>query len=315
MNKITKISVGVDVSKEKLDVFMYPIEKHLIVKNSKKGYKKLIEIFSAYDIKQVVCESSGGYENNFLRIIDQFGYSTWQVDPKRIKAFVISEGIKVKTDKMDSKMIALFAYNKMGEHSPRCTFSKEQLMLRALINRKEELKDQISNEKKRLRRPATQCYCKAQIKNHIKFMKKQIKELEKKIDKMIENDDDWQNKAKIMESVPGVGKTTARILIASMPELGSLDNKKAASLLGVAPFTRQSGKYVGIAKIKGGRPTPRKAIYMAALTASRYNPKLKVFYNKLIDAGKKPKVAIVALMRKLIIILNTMVKNETLWAY
>ena len=145
-------------------------------------------------------------------------------------------------------------------------------------------------------------------------MNKQIKQLEVRIQQLIDEDDDLQKKAKIIESIPGIGKATAAMLIAELPELGKTENKKIAALVGVAPYTQQSGQYRGKSFISGGRKNIRSSIYMAALVASRFNPKLKEFYRRLCDIGKKaPKVALVAVMRKLITILNTMVKNQTEW--
>ncbi len=312
METFNKITVGVDVSKNKLDIYLYPTKKHFIIKNNNSGFRELIQELKLYDVKQIICESSGGYENRFLRVMDKKGYKTWQIEPKRIKAFAISEGIKAKTDALDSKIIAMFGHQKSGRFKPKCTNSKKMIELRAFVDRKLDLTFEIANEKKRLQQ-VDDGFCLKQITNHINFMKKQIVKIEKKIEVLMQENSDWQKKSRIMQTIPGIGKATSNVLIAHMTELGTLTSKTAASLLGVAPYTKQSGKHVGIASIKGGRMVPRNAVYMAALTASRSNPILKEFYGKLISSGKKPKVALVAVMRKIIIIANAMLRDEKIW--
>jgi len=182
----------------------------------------------------------------------------------------------------------------------------------ALIKRRVDLITMAANEKKRLNHPQQQ-YCQEIIKKHIIFIKKQIEAIDKEINKIIEKDDELKRKKQIITSIPGVGDITAASLIASMPELGTVENSQISALLGVAPYQHQSGMYVGTAHIQGGRFAPRQMVYMAALTASRCNKILAAFYQRLLSVGKKPKVALVAVMRKIIIILNAMIKGNELW--
>jgi len=312
MKNVTKIYVGVDVSKNRLDLFLYPVEKVCFFNNSKDGINEIIKLLSAYTIEQIACESTGGYEDLMLDMLRAAGYKVWQVEPNRIKSFIRSKGKKAKTDSIDARMIAMFSFQEKPEHL-HVEYGKNHEQLRELVKRKKDLVEMIVAEKQRLKHPS-QSSCKLNIQKHIDFMDKQIKQIEEKIKELIDKDDDLSKKAKIIESVPGIGKATTSMLLAEMPELGTMENKKAAALVGVAPYTQQSGQYRGKSFISGGRAFVRSAIYMAALVAARFNPALKEFYNRLRNIGNKPaKVALVAVMRKLITILNVMIKTQTLW--
>jgi transposase len=209
-------------------------------------------------------------------------------------------------------MIALFSAQEMQEYE-HVEYGESHELLRDLVKRKKDLVEMIVSEKQRLNHPS-RAFCKLEIQAHIDFMSKQITEIEMAIKNIIDKDDDLNKKSKIIESVPGIGKATAAMLLAEMPELGKMENKKSAALVGVAPYTQQSGQYKGKSFISGGRASVRSAIYMAALVASRFNPAMKEFYNRLRIVGKKPaKVALVAVMRKLITILNVMIKNQAMW--
>lgn len=313
MEKITQNYIGVDVSKKQLDVYIYPTEKLVSFVNSEDGIIKMIQQFSGYSVEQIVCESTGGYEDLMIKMLRKKGYKVWQVEPNRIKSFIRSKGRKAKTDAIDARMIALFAAQETPEHD-YVDYGKNTKLIHDLVKRKQDLTAIVTTEKQRLKHPS-QVNCVVEIKELIDFLNNQIKNLSDRIQRLIDEDDQLSKKAKIIESVPGVGKATAAMLIAELPELGSTENKKIASLVGVAPYTQQSGQYKGKAFISGGRKTVRSAIYMAALVASRYNTPLKEFYRRLCDISKKPpKVALVAVMRKLVTILNTMVKNKTTWS-
>jgi len=312
MNNLPKVFVGVDVSKNNLDVFVHPVKKQLKIENSEEGVAKLKKELSGYDVQRVVCESSGGYEYLLLSTLKNSGYKTWLVDPKRIKAFIVSEGIKAKTDAIDAKMIARFAAEKDSTYESQRCFDEESTKLSALYKRKTDLTEMLVMEKLRLDHPMTKA-CKNLIEQHIDFLEQQRQAVDSEIDTMIKNNNDWSNKAKIVESVPGIGKATAAALIAELPELGKIENKQIAALLGVAPFTRQSGEWKGNASISGGRSAPRNAVYMATLSAMRYNPVIKIFYERLRKAGKPAKVAIVAAMRKMITIINTILRKAQMW--
>ena len=250
--------------------------------------------------------------NDYVKFSEKANLQIWLIDPSRIKAFIRSEGIKAKTDAIDAKMIAQFAAQKNRSYSA-LKLSKKHLELRALAKRKEALTGIIASEKKRLKHPMQTEECKAMIQDHIAFIEKQKKELEQKIKALISEDSEWQKKASIIQSIPGVGDGTTAVLISHMPELGTIENKQVAALIGVVPYTQQSGSHIGKASIYGGRFLPRGYLYMATLAGIRYNPILKAFYNRLRDIGKPAKVALVAAMNKLIGIINTMLRKNTYW--
>lgn len=314
MENVAKIYVGVDVSKNQLDIYLHPIEKIFSFNNSKNGINQLIKKLSRYTIAQIVCESTGGYEDLMVKMLRNFGYKVWQVEPNRIKSFIRSKGKKAKTDSIDAHMIALFSAQERQEYEP-IICNEKQKQLRDLVKRKNDLIEMVVAEKHRLQHPSC-IFCRPEIQAHIDFMNKQIAKIEIIIEDFINKDDNFNKKVEIIESVPGIGKATSAMLIAELPELGKIENKKIAALVGVAPYTQQSGQYKGRAFISGGRTMVRSAIYMAALVASRYNPAMKKFYQRLCIIGKKsPKVALVAIMRKLITILNVMIKKQTKWCY
>jgi len=316
MNKknLTQVFVGVDVSKKFLDIHINPENSSFRIENSNLGINQLIKKLSPYNVKQVVCESSGGYESLMLKKMYKAGISVWRANPVLIKGFIVSEGIHFKTDAHDAKMIALFASKKDPKYIPIVSFSKENELFVSFVKHYEQITESISNEKKRLKQENIS-FGKALIKSRIRLMERQLKKIREKIDQIIENNNELKKSFSILESMPGVGWVTATTLLALVPELGKLNQKQIAALIGVAPYTKKSGKYVGAAKISGGRTIPRRKLYMAALTASRYNPKIKAFYQRLIGKGKKAKVAIVAAMRKIIIILNFMIQRGQMWKY
>jgi transposase len=312
MKRIHKEYVGIDVSKNHLDIHIHPVNKKLHVRNSVDGFDKLIQKLSQYSIGQIVCESSGGYQQNVKAALENFGYNVWVVDPNRIKSFIRSEGIRVKTDAHDAKMIALFASEKSCHYVPHKA-SKELSYLKNLVDRRINLVAMRSNEKKRAKHPS-QNLCKKYIKSHITFLENEIQALDKEMDTLIRQSNEFVNRARIIQSAPGVGKTISAMILAHMPELGILDNKSVAALAGVAPYSHESGMYKGRAMISGGRKIARHALYMASLSIISHKKSfLGLFYKTLIDSGKPGKVALVAVMRKLIVILNAMIKNKELW--
>lgn len=311
MTNLTKIWVGVDVSKKTLDISVYPVlEKDFSVNNDQEGITKLIAKLSKYEIVQLVCEPSG-YETLMLQMLMQQKIPCWRVDPNRVKAFIRSEGIRAKTDQGDARMMALFSSQKQKDHTS-IALSESGLQLEALSKRRDDIQKTLQAEKTRWHQ-TIDSFCKKSIKESINFLEQQLSEINKQINDLIDKNDDWQRKAVILQSIPGVGEITANRLIAQVPELGKIDDKKLTALIGVAPYTRQSGAWRGKSFIIGGRAEVRKDLYMAAFSAAHHNPVLKVFYKRLRDAGKPFKVAIIAVIRKLLIIVNAMVRNNKEW--
>jgi len=313
MNSLPKAYIGVDVSKDLLDVYIHPIMKFHQVENSNKGIADFLEVLVNYDVQQIGFESTGGYENLLLQCTQKAGYEPWPINPAQIKAFKQSEGKKAKTDQLDAKMIALFVAQKTRPYVP-LKLSDEALKLKSLVKRRIDLVDACAAEKTRLKHPG-QIFCAKDIEAHIEFLEQRINLLAEEIQRMIQDNDDWKNKSSKLESIPGVGKNTASVLVATLPELGTLDKKEIAALVGVAPFTKQSGQYKGASFIEGGRFEPRESLYMSILSGIRCNPVLKEFYERLCNKGKKPKVAMVGCMRKLIVIMNEMIKDNSSWDF
>jgi transposase len=312
---VAKVFVGVDVSKKHLDIHLYPLNKVIHVENSEKGMKLLLSELSGYNscIERVVCEATGGYEHLMLKTLKSDGYKTWMVEPKRIKSFIASEGKRVKTDKCDAKMIALFAAQKQCPYET-IDRSEKEAYLHALCKRKLDLKENIVIEKLRLEHEL-EPYCKKQIKSHICFMEKQVASIDKEIDVAIESDDKLKQKVAIASSVPGIGIATAAVIVSGLPELGKIEGRQIAALVGVAPFTNESGMHKGLARTSAGRPQVRKALFMAAMTAIVHNGPLKAFFKRLTERGKRGMIAVVAVMRKLIVIINAMIRDNKEWNY
>jgi len=312
--KLAKIFVGVDISKDNLDVFLRPLDQYFRVRNNVSGLNEILNKLSGYDTVRIVCESSGGYEKLLIRTLSNAGHFIWLVEPKRIKSFIASDGIKAKTDKIDASMIALFAQQKELPEQTRIKIpKKDEELLKALVRRKNDLTGMIVREKTRLIHPQVE-FCKDKIQQHIDFMTAQVMGLEKEIEQLIDNDDDWKHKQDIITSIPGAGKGTSATLLAFFSELGSIGNKQVAALLGVAPYTNESGNHKKKSIVKEGRPLPRKMLYMPTLSAVRHNPDFKIFYERLRGEGKPPKVALIAVMRKFIILANVLLTENRLWA-
>ena len=314
MKNSEKAFIGVDISKQHLDAYIRPISKHMRVENSKQGIRKLLQKLSKlnHDVGQIACESSGGYQRLMVRMLEEKRYKVWCANPALVKAFIRSEGVLVKTDAHDAKMIALFAEKKNRPYEKPPT-TREFEDLQELVKRKSDITQMISSEKVRIQSPTASKECIKMIRQHIRYLEKQSTKIDLVITQRKTSNEEWKKKVEIMESIPGIGKETALNLLVFMPELGNITNKQSSALLGVAPYTRESGNYRGVGIIRGGRAVPRKMVYMAALSASRANPILKEFYCKLIAKGKRPKVALVAVMRKLVVFVNAMLSKEKSW--
>lgn len=314
MEIVAKVFVGVDVSKKHLDFYLHPLDKTLHIENSEAGMKLLLSELSSHkeNIQIVVCEATGGYETLMLETLKSAGYKTWIVEPKRIKAFIASEGKRAKTDKSDAKMIALFASQKERTYEDVAR-SVESIYLNELCKRRADLKKNIVVEKLRLEHKQTP-FCKKQIDQHIVYMEKKVAAIEEEIEKTLKVDETLKQKIDIAVSVPGVGKTTAVAIVAGLPELGQIEGRQIAALVGVAPFTRESGMHKGVARTAAGRQQVRHVLFMAAMAAAKHNKPLKTFYDRLIRKGKRRIVSIVAVMRKLIVIINAMVRDNREWS-
>lgn len=307
--KMYKKYVGIDVSKQRLDVCVRPSDKIFAVENESIGFKLLLKTLKAdEDELLVIVESTGGYESAVVLALQAAGFAVSVVNPRQVRHFAKALGYLAKTDKIDARILAHFGEAVQPKVS--IMLSKTERELAEKVDRRRQLLDMITMEKNRLGSASSE---EKQIKKTIKFLEKQLEDLEKRMREVVSKNAAWSAKQEQLCSVKGVGEVTAISLIADLPELGHVSHKEIAALVGVAPLNRDSGTLQGQRHIWGGRCALRKQLYMATLVGVRFNPVLKDFYQKLCLAGKKKKVALVACMRKLLTILNAMIKNGTKW--
>lgn len=303
--------VGIDVSKRTLDVFVRPLGLSLQVANSETGLAELIQTLTAFraTTRLIVLEATGGYQALAARTLMADGWPTVVVNPRQVRDFARATGRLAKTDKIDAEVLAHFADAIRPE--VRAMASEASQTLNDLVTRRQQLVEMMSAEKARQR--SARATLGDSIEQHIDWLKQQIQDLDTQIEHLIAQNDQWQRTREILTSVPGVGAVTTGILLASLPELGTISAKRLASLCGLAPFNRDSGQMKGKRMIRGGRATVRTGLYMAALVATRHNPVIRECYQNLLNRGKPKKVALVACMHKLVTILNAMVEHDTLW--
>jgi transposase len=258
----------------------------------------------------VVLEASGGLEAPIASQLAGAGLSVAVVNPTRIRAFAKADGQLAKTDQIDARLIARFGA-KM-EPLPQAARDQAQIELNLLVTRRRQMVLMLTSEKNRFHTATG--VMREHINKHISWLQTEIEELDQQINQALIDNPTWQETVALLESSPGVGTVTARTLVAELPELGQLNRQKIAALVGLAPFNQDSGKRRGKRRIFGGRASIRSVLYMAALSATKCNPVIKAFYERLLAKGKPKKVALTACMRKLLTILNAMVKNRQAWA-
>lgn len=310
MNTIPKVHIGVDISKSSLDICILPQKTLLKIDNSESAIKKFIKELAKHDRAQIVCEATGGYEKPLAKLLKKSGYDLWIVDPRRIRGFIVSTGCKTKTDKIDARKIAEFSSKNTQDYLAVET-TENHVQLQALVNRKNDLTKFLAAEKTRLKQPSHALYLPS-IRHLIRVLTAEVKTIEKQISDLLKTDSELSKKAEILESIPGIGIASAVLLLSHVPELGTISNSKISALVGLCPYDNESGRFKGKRRIRGGRITPRNNLYMCALTTIKYNLILKSFYDRLIENKKPFKVAIVAVMHKLIILANSLLKKGEL---
>ena len=301
--------IGIDVSKESLDLFIRPFNKYMQFKNDAKGINKLIGKLKSFQNASIGMEATGGYEKPAAQALAKTGHSVSVTNPRQIRDFAKAMGKLAKTDRIDAETIALFV-EKM-QPRPNAVYNEDQQKLAEYNARRRQLVEMINMEKNRLDKVSGEL--KKSIKRIIKVLEKELQELNNFLTKVIQSNAEYAHKNELLTSIKGVGAVTAASIIADLPELGSINAKQISGLVGLAPYNRDSGTMRGKRTIWGGRATVRSSLYMAALVAIRYNEQINKFYVRLCAAGKKKKVALVACMRKLLIIMNTMIKNNEPW--
>lgn len=306
---MTSKVIGIDVGKEQLDVAITTEKQVREWRNDETDRAELIEWVLAQQVSLVVVEASGGYEAAVVSELVECGQEVALVNPTRVRAFARGEGIWAKTDKIDARLIARFGATMKPK--VRARRDKEQVQLNEQVTRRRQLVLILSAEKNRLQ--TANATMQEHIDHHIAWLQTEIETLEHQISQTIEANPVWAETAHRIESVPDIGFVTASTLVADLPELGTLNRQKIAALVGVAPFNHDSGKHRGKRRIFGGRTSVRSVLYMATLSATRHNPVIKAFYQHLLDKGKLKKAALAAYMRKLFVIINTMVKSGQDW--
>ncbi len=306
-----KCVVGIDVSKVKLDVAWSRQGPCIEIENTKEQITKLfIQKIELPAQTLVVLEATGGYESLLVELLHQFNVAVAVVNPKRVRDFAKGIGRDAKTDPIDAKCIAF--YGDVVKPERHVAKSANEQKLEALVTRRRQLLDLITKENNRVQQTPDREIQKL-IRQSIKNLQKQLKSIDDRISKAVASDTANARRIAILDSIKGVGKVTISTCVAELPELGSLNRQKISKLVGVAPMNNDSGQKSGKRKTTGGRGSVRRVLYMATLVATRHNPHIKAFYHRLLASGKPKKLALVACMRKLLTIMNLLVRNDELW--
>jgi len=302
--------IGIDVSKQLLEVAVHKSDYHFRSPNDPKKFPALIAELMDLRPARIVLEATGGLELPLLQALRAIGLPVVQVNPRQVRDFAKALGLLAKTDRLDARVLAHFAA--AVEPPLRPIKTTDDTELDALMGRRNQLSDMLAAEKNR-RGSATTATARADIEVHIEWLEQRLKAVDQQLKDQLKRSVAWQQKDKILQSVTGIGFVTSVSLLADCPELGQLNRHQIAKLAGVAPLNRDSGKQRGTRHIFAGRAQVRAKLYMATLTAIRFNPVIKAFYQRLIARNKLKKVAIVACMRKLLTIINVMVRDNKLW--
>jgi transposase len=297
--------VGIDVAKATLDLHVLPSGQAHSLANTAAGHAQLRKWLPDPAGCLVVLEATGGYERKLVAHLLDAGYRVAVVNPKRVRDFARALGLAAKTDRLDARVLAQFA--EKVQPAPAEKMPEKQAEIQQLVARRRQLIDLRTVESNRLETTRSKPARKS-IQAILKILERQINAIEAEIEKLVESDDDWRQKTQLVQSVPGLGGVTATTLIADVPELGKLNRQQISALVGLAPFNRDSGKHQGKRSISGGRKSVRSVLYMAALAARRCNPVIKAFADRLAQHGKPFKVVLTACMRKLLVIVNALLK-------
>lgn len=301
--------VGIDVSKASLDVYLRPSGKQFQVSNQTSGIVELVRQLQTFNIQQIILEASGGLELEAAQALQEQGYAISIINPRQGRDFAKASGKLAKTDRIDAAVLAHF-----GEAmQPAITVlsSVDEQALQEAVTRRRQLVEMLTAEKNR--QSSLRGKMRQSVEEHLEWLKERIRELDREIEALTQAQEQWRSHITILKSVPGIGNVIATTLVAALPELGQVSDKRISALVGVAPFNRDSGKYRGSRTIWGGRSSVRAVLYMGTLVAVQHNSVLKAFYARLLAQGKAKKVALVACMHKLLRILNAMIRDGQIW--
>jgi len=309
--RATYYYVGIDVSKATLDVAILPTKEHFVVANDEGGIDELLgKLAEQFVDVLVVLEASGGFERPAVAALAASGVALFVVNPRQARDFAKATGKLAKTDRIDAFVLARFA--EAIRPTPRAIPNEEAREFQEILARRRQIVRMMTAEKNRLGASASKAI-RGRIEAHVKWLEKELSRTERDLDETIQASPTLKGNEVLLKSVPGVGPVLARTLLAELPELGSLSPRELSALVGVAPLNRDSGTLRGRRTVWGGRARVREALYMGALIASRFNPSIKEFYERLVEADKPKKVALVACMRKLLTILNAVMRERTPW--
>ncbi len=310
MTTQSDVFVGIDVSEDTLDVHMLPAGAKFALPHTEQGLQELAARLGPKEPERIVLEATGKLERPVVAALCAEDMKPSVANPRRTRDFARSFGLLAKTDQIDARGLAL--YGKHVRPEPAKILSDDLKTIKALVQRRRQILKMRTAERNRLRRSESE-QVRASIQKVIHTFNEQAEEITQRLDTLVKQNPRTRRTRKIIISTPGIGDKTAWMFVSQLPELGEVNRQKIAALVGVAPYNCDSGKMRGERYINGGRAPVRATLYMAALSATRYNPTIKTFYNRLLEKGKDKKLAIVACMRKLLVILNTMVKNDTPW--
>jgi transposase len=305
------VYAGVDVSKSSLDIAVHGSKERWSFTNDAEGISRAVGALSQVNPQTVIVEATGGIETAFVGSLVVAGLSVAVVNPRQIRDFAKATGQLAKTDRLDAAILADFGAKVNPPVRPLPDAEAQQL--KALVTRRRQLQEMITAERNRL--GSVSGAVRDRVKSHIAWMQEEMKQTDNDLSDLLKQSAIWREKDRLLQSVPGVGPVLSATMIAGLPELGTLNRKQIAALAGVAPFNRDSGTIHRKRRVWGGRASIRPSLYMAALVATRYNPVIMAFYNRLCAKGKAKKVALTACMRKLLTILNAMFKTRIAWRY
>ena len=309
MKKAVEIFVGIDVSKAWLDVAVHEQKETTRVRNDETGISSLVKKLKKLKPKLIVLEPTGGFEMLGVAELSQAGLPVAVVNGKRVRDFAKATGQIAKTDKLDARVLAHFAAAIRPEVRSLRTEEEEQLT--ALLTRRRQVLEMLTVEKNRL--VTVRAKMRPDLETHIHWLSNHLKELDQEIEEFVKGSPIWKEKDTLLQSVPGVGPVTSATMLGMLPELGLLNRQEIAALVGVAPMNKDTGNKQGKRSIYGGRAEVRSVLYMAALSAKKHNPFIRTFYLRLVQHGKEKKVALTACMRKLLVILNAMLRSNQPW--
>ena len=309
MKKAEEIFVGIDVSKAWLDIAEHEGPEAFRESNNEAGIADLVKRLRKWKPALVVLEPTGGFEMLVVAELSRAGLPVVVVNAKRVRDFAKATGRLAKTDKLDAKVLAHFAA--AVRPAVQTMKSAEEEQLTALLTRRRQVLEMLTVEKNRL--VTVRAKMRIDLELHIQWLSNNLKELDKEIEDFVKGSPAWKEKDALLQSVPGVGPVTSATMLGMLPELGQLNRQQIAALVGVAPLNKDSGKKQGRRRVYGGRADVRNVLYMAALAASKFNPVIRNFYERLIQQGKEKKVALTACMRKLLVILNAMMHSNQPW--